>query len=213
MLDNLRSDTRRLRLTKARGFPWYVIESLLFENGYQAVVLYRIASWFKHRGVPFLGPFFARLSLFLTGADIAPGARIGPGLLICHGVGLVIGNRVRIGADAILLQQVTIGAPSVKRIAQMPEIGDRIFVAAGARLIGGIRIGDDVFIGANCVVTTDIPGGSKVTSTATLSIDTLDSNQQGSSNGRARPPESESERAADLPEVPAGTETTLGRNA
>ena len=170
MFDNLRRDAARLRLTKSKGFPWYVLESLLFENGFQAVVLHRIAHWFKRRGIPFFGPFFARLSLFLTGVDIAPGAEIGPGLIIAHGVGLVIGDQVRIGSDAILLHQATIGAPSVGRIDQMPVLGDNVLVAAGAGLIGAIRIGNDVFIGANAVVTGDVPDGAKVTCGAEIEI-------------------------------------------
>ena len=56
MWDNLRADTRRLREIKSKPAPWYVLESLLFENGYQAVVLHRLAHWFKSRGVPVLGP-------------------------------------------------------------------------------------------------------------------------------------------------------------
>ena len=55
-MGNLGQDTRRLREIKTRGFPWYVIESLLFENGYQAVVLHRMAHWFKHHRIPFFGP-------------------------------------------------------------------------------------------------------------------------------------------------------------
>ncbi|MDX1501483.1 MAG: DapH/DapD/GlmU-related protein [Thermoanaerobaculia bacterium] len=162
MLDNLRADTRRLREFKTKSFPWYVLESLFFENGYQAILLYRIASAFKRWGVPILGPLFARLSLFLTGVDIAPGARIGPGLLVAHGTGLVIGDRVVIGRDAILLHQVTIGASGRDTRDAMPVIGDRVFVGAGARLIGGIRVGDDVFVGTNAVVTRDLPDGAKL---------------------------------------------------
>ena len=86
MLDNLREDTRRLREIKTKPFPWYVIESLLFETGYQAVVLHRIAHWFKTHGIPVLGPLFARLNQFYTGVDIGPGAEIGPGLRIAHAV-------------------------------------------------------------------------------------------------------------------------------
>ena len=85
MLDNLKEDTRRLKMIKSKAFPWYVIESLLFETGYQAVVLYRIAHWFKSRRVPVLGPLFARLGQFLTGVDISPGAVIGPGLRLFFG--------------------------------------------------------------------------------------------------------------------------------
>lgn len=170
MFDNLAADTRRLKMIKAKGFPGYVIESLLFENGYQAVVLHRIAHFFKSRGVPLLGPFFHRLSIFLTGVDIAPAARIGPGLFIGHGVGLVVGNKATIGARAMLLQQVTIGSPAVERRDEMPTLGDDVFVAAGARLIGGITIGDGAIIGANAVVSVDIPAGSKVLSAAGIEI-------------------------------------------
>ena len=170
MLDNLTRDTRRLLEVKKKRFPFYVLESLLFENGYQAVVLHRLAAWFKHRRVPVLGPLFARLSLFLTGVDIAPGAMIGPGLRIAHGTGLVIGNGTRIGRDATLLHQVTLGAPSNRRIEQMPTLGDRVFVGAGAKLIGGITVGDDVFVGANAVVTRDIPSGSKVTTKVGIAV-------------------------------------------
>lgn len=170
MLDNVKADTRRLRSFKYKPFPWYIVESLLFENGYQAVVLHRIAHWFKSRRVPFFGPFFARFSLFLTGVDIAPGAVIGPGFLISHGVGVVIGDKVRIGERAVLLHQVTIGAPSGERRDEMPTIGDNVYVGAGSRLIGKISIGDEVFIGVNAVVTKDIPDGSKVVATGGIEV-------------------------------------------
>ena len=170
MFDNLRQDTRRLRSFKRKSFPWYVIESLLFENGYLAVVLFRLAHWFKRRRIPALGPAFARLSIFITGVDIDPGAQIGPGLLISHGVGLVIGEGAEIGPGAVLLHQVTIGAPSGERRDEMPVIGANVFIGAGSRLIGGITVGDNVFIGVNAVVTRDIPDGSNVTSTSEIRV-------------------------------------------
>ena len=166
MFENLKEDTRRLLEIKSKSYPWYVLESLLFENGYQAVVLHRVAHWFRSRGIPFVGPFVARVSLLLTGVDIAPEAKIGPGFRIAHGVGLVIGNKAVIGARSTLLHQVTIGAPSTRRIAQMPHLGDDVFVAAGARLIGGITIGDRVFVGANTVLTRDVPSDAKVATAA-----------------------------------------------
>lgn len=174
MLKNLKRDTQRLREIKKKPFPFYVLESLLFENGYQAVVLYRLASWFKHRGVPVLGPLLARLNLFLTGVDLAPGAVIGPGLRISHGTGIVIGDSVRIGRDAVLLHQVTLGAPSDRRLGQMPKVGDRVFIGAGAKLIGGITVGDDVFIGVDAVVTRNIPDRSKVVSKSGIAVSEMD---------------------------------------
>lgn len=162
MLNNLREDSRRLREIKTKGFPWYVIESLLFENGFQAVVLYRLAHWFKRRGIPFFGPLVARINLFLTGVDIGPGAEIGPGLRISHGTGLVIGGYAKIGAGALLLHGVTIGSPHPGRVEKMPRIGDNVFIGAGAKVIGDIAVGDDVFIGVNAIVARDIPSGSRV---------------------------------------------------
>ncbi len=162
MLDNLREDTRRLKLNKTKPFPWYVIESLLFDNGYQAVVLHRMAHWFKSRCIPVFGPMIARFNLFLTGVEIGPGAVIGPGLLISHGTGIVIGGYARIGRNAILLHQVTIGSPDPSRIEKMPVIGDDVFIGAGAKVIGPITVGDNVFIGVNAIVARDVPGGSRV---------------------------------------------------
>jgi serine O-acetyltransferase len=173
MLDNLREDTRRLKVIKPRSFPWYVLESLLFENGYQAVVLYRIASWFRHRRVPLLGPLVGRLSLFLTSVDISPAAVIGPGLYISHGTGIVIGGKVRMGAQATLLHGVTIGAPTTRRIDQMPVLGDEVFVGAGSRIIGAVTVGDGCFIGLDTVVTEDVPPHTKVTAVQDVRYETL----------------------------------------
>lgn len=162
MFRNLAADTRRLRSIKSKGFPWYVVESLLFETGYQAVLLHRLASFWKRHHVPVLGPATARLNHFLTGVDIAPGAEIGPGLMISHGTGIVVGNATRIGANALLMHGATLGAPTTARIGEMPTVGDNAVIGASAKLIGGITVGDDVLIAVNSVVTRDVPSGSKV---------------------------------------------------
>ena len=181
MFDNLRHDTRRLREIKTKPFPWYVLESLAFENGYQAVVLHRMAHVFKRRGIPFFGPFLHRLSLFLTGVDIAPGAEIGPGLRISHGHGIVIGNGVRLGARCLLMQGVTLGAPTQARIDEMPAVGDDVLIGAGACLIGKIHVGDNVLIGVNVVVTQDVPDNCKVLPPAEARIVPRGRREEGSS--------------------------------
>ncbi|HEV8631348.1 MAG TPA: serine O-acetyltransferase [Thermoanaerobaculia bacterium] len=162
MFDTLRADARRLRLIKSKPFPWYVLESLLFETGYQAVLLHRLAHWCKRHRLPVLGPAIARCNQFLTGVEIGPGAQIGTGLMIVHGTGLVIGGWARIGRNAILLQGVTIGSPSPGHREAMPVIGDDVFIGAGAKVIGPISIGDGCFIGVNAVVAQDVPAGSRV---------------------------------------------------
>ncbi len=174
MFPNLRQDVARLKESKSKLFPWYVLESLLFENGFQAVVMHRTAHWFKRRRIPFFGPFFARLSLFLTGVDIAPAAEIGPGLRISHGTGIVIGHRVRIGAGATLLHNVTLGGTSARRPDEMPRIGDHVFIGAGASVLGAVEIGDHVFVGTGALVMEDVPSRSKVVSTAGVEIVTSD---------------------------------------
>jgi len=170
MFDNLKADTRRLREIKTKGAPWYVIESLLFETGYQAVVLHRIAHWFKSKGIPFFGPLVARWNQFLTGVDIAPAARFGPGLRIAHGTGIVVGNGVVIGRDCLLMQNVTLGAPTVARIEDMPTIGDRVVLGAGCAVIGRVTIGDDCFVAAHALVTVDVPAHHKVLPRANVEL-------------------------------------------
>ena len=162
MPSNLAADTRRLRETKTKPFPWYVLESLAFDTGYQAVVLHRMAHWFKRRRIPVLGPAIARWNQFVTGVDIAPAAVIGPGLRISHGTGIVVGNAVTIGSDCLLMQNVTLGAPTTARIGEMPTIGDRVVLAAGCAVIGAVTVGDDSFVGALALVTESVPAGSKV---------------------------------------------------
>ncbi len=168
----IKADTQRLKEIKSKGAPWYVIESLLFENGYQAVLLHRLAHWFKSRRIPFMGPFFARMNLFLTGCDIAPAAEIGPGFRITHGQGIVIGAWTKIGANCHLLQGVTLGAPSGRRITEMPTLGDGVYMAAYSAAIGAISIGSDSFIGIRALVTEDVPERSKVIVTQQLTVET-----------------------------------------
>jgi len=120
--------------------------------------------------VPVLGPLFSRLSHHLTGVDIAPAARIGPGLRIAHGTGLVIGNGVEIGSDWLLMHGVTLGAPTLSRIGDMPKLGDRVTLGAQASVIGPVAIGDDVFVGAHALVTRDVPANSKVLARVELDI-------------------------------------------
>jgi serine O-acetyltransferase len=170
MFEILRADARRLRETKSKSFPWYVVESLAFDAGYQAVLLHRCAHWFKRRRIPLFGPALARTNQFLTGADIAPAAELGPGLRIAHPAGIVIGHRVVVGRDCLVMQNVTLGAPTTARIDEMPAIGDRVTLGAGCAVVGPVRVGDDAFVGALALVTRDVPPGSKVIAAAGIEI-------------------------------------------
>lgn len=161
LVATLRRDLERLRATKPNPKPWFVVEALLFDNGFQAVVLHRLAHAAKRRGLPVLGPFLGRLGLLLTGAEIAPGASFGPGLLISHGHGIVVGQWTVVGRDAHLHHGVTLGAKDVGRIDAMPRLGDGVVVGAGAKIIGGVTLGDGALVGPNAFVVHDVPAGGK----------------------------------------------------
>ena len=171
MLADLRRDAARLHLSyPGKSTARAVVEALLFNNGFQAVVLYRLARWLKVRRIPLLPPAVARFNLFLTGVDLHPAAEIGPGLLVAHGHGLVVGGGARIGADALLLHGVTVGSRSPGRVTQMPRIGDRVFLGAGAKVVGGVTLGDDVAVGPNAVILEDVPAGSRVLSAGGIQV-------------------------------------------
>jgi serine O-acetyltransferase len=114
---------------------------------------------------------FARWGLYATGVDISPQADIGPGLLVVHGVGTVIGGLAKVGSDATILHQVTLGSPRPDRREAMPSIGDRVFLAAGAKVIGPVSVGDDVFIGVDALVVRDVPSRSKVVAVSDVRVE------------------------------------------
>jgi serine O-acetyltransferase len=103
----------------------------------------------------------ARTSLALTGADIEFGARIGPGFLITHSTGIVIGRGTVIGENATVFQGVTCGVRTWAAGAggRSPRIGDRVVLFAKASVLGGVRVGDRAVIGAHALVTSDVPAG------------------------------------------------------
>ena len=170
MLNEIRADIERLREVPGRPWPWFFIEAMAFDSGFQAVLFYRVARACRERGIPFLGPFLARLGLFLTGADISPAAEIGGGLRLAHSVGLVVGGGVRLGRGAKLLHGVTIGARRQNELGRMPVAGDNLFMGAGASLLGPITVGVNCFIGAHTLVTQDLPDNTRVVSAAAIQL-------------------------------------------
>ena len=165
MLDSLRADAHALALAKDRPVLQVTLEALVVDSGFQAVVLYRLASVLRALGVPILGHVVTRLGQLLTGAEISPNARIGGGLRVSHGSGLVVGGGVRIGARAHLHHGVTLGARNPTRLERMPVLGDDVFVAAGATVLGAVTIGDGAVIGAHALVLCDVPASALALST------------------------------------------------
>lgn len=125
-----------------------------------ATFLYR-ASARAGAFVPLLGFALKQLNHVITGADIAWSSRIGPGLVLWHPTGVVIGSGVVVGRDARLQQGVTLGAARTRtRQDGNPVLGDEVCVGAGARVLGPVQIGDRARIGANAVVLKDVPAGA-----------------------------------------------------
>ena len=138
------------------------IEVVLAYPGFHARQLHRLAHTLHNAGVPLLPRLVSHLTRFLTGIEIHPGARIGEGLFIDHGMGVVIGETAVIGDGCSLTQGVTLGGTSTKRERRHPTLKDHVQVGAGAVLIGAITVGDHARIGAGSVVVTNVPPYSTV---------------------------------------------------
>jgi serine O-acetyltransferase len=138
------------------------VEVLLAYPGFQARQCHRLAHTLYLRGVPILPRLVSHFSRMVTGIEIHPGASIGAGLFIDHGMGLVIGETAEIGDDCHLYQGVTLGGTSTKRTKRHPTLGNRVTVGANASVIGAVSIGDNVRIGAGSVVVTNVPANATV---------------------------------------------------
>jgi len=138
------------------------LEILLAYPGFHARQFHRLAHSLQRRGVPVIPRLISHLSRFLTGIEIHPGAKIGEGLFIDHGMGVVIGETSEIGDDVTLYQGVTLGGTSTQKTKRHPTLGNNVVVGAGAKLIGAITIGDNVKIGAGSVVVTPVPSNATV---------------------------------------------------
>jgi serine O-acetyltransferase len=138
------------------------VEVALFYPGVHAMWAHRIAHGLWNRKLRLAGRGVSHLSRFITGIDIHPGARIGPGVFIDHGMGVVIGETAQVGADVTLYHGVTLGGTSLEPGKRHPTVGDRVTVGAGAKILGAITIGEDSRVGANAVVVTPVPANAVV---------------------------------------------------
>jgi serine O-acetyltransferase len=137
-------------------------EILLLYPGLHAVWIQRISHWLWIRNFKLIARWISQLARGLTGIEIHPGATIGPGLFIDHGMGVVIGETAEVGSDVTLYHGVTLGGTSMSRGKRHPTIGDRVTIGAGAKVLGNIIIGSDSRIGANAVVVRSVPENSVV---------------------------------------------------
>lgn len=138
------------------------LEVLLTYAGLHAIIFYRIANKLLKMHVPFLPRLISQLGRWLTGIEIHPGATIGKGLFIDHGMGVVIGETSIIADNVTLFQGVTLGGTGKERGKRHPTLGNNVVAGTGAKILGNITIGDNVQIGANAVVIRDVPANSTV---------------------------------------------------
>jgi serine O-acetyltransferase len=138
------------------------LEVLLCYPGVHALAFHRVAHAIWRRGWPVPARFLSHVARFLTGIEIHPAAKLGPGLFIDHGMGVVIGETSEVGENVTLLQGVTLGGTSLKREKRHPTLGNNVVVGAGAKIIGAFKIGDGSRIGAGSVVVREVPPNSVV---------------------------------------------------
>lgn len=138
------------------------LEILFCYPGFHAVRFHRIAHWLWKRRMRFLGRLVSHISRFLTGIEIHPGAKIGSGLFIDHGMGVVIGETSEVGENVTLYHGVTLGGTSWKKEKRHPTVGSNVIVGAGAAVLGPIIVGDNARIGSGSVVVEDVPPNTTV---------------------------------------------------
>jgi serine O-acetyltransferase len=163
MFDLFKQDVQRWIVPQKVSDPELVtlsttLKLLLHHMPLRAMFWFRVGSWCSKKNIPFLRGFIQRLIYSFYGLEISPGADIGGGLYIAHPIGTVISVK-RMGSNCSIIAAVTIG---MRNEWAFPDIGDNVFIGAGARVLGNIRVGDNAVIGANAVVIKNVPDNATV---------------------------------------------------
>ncbi|OGW73157.1 MAG: serine O-acetyltransferase, partial [Nitrospirae bacterium RIFOXYB2_FULL_43_5] len=136
------------------------LEVIFAYPGFHAIFLHRINHLLWNLGFPVIPRLLSHIGRFLTGIEIHPAAKIGSGLFIDHGMGVVIGETTEIGKNVLLYQGVTLGGTGKEKGKRHPTLGNNVTVGAGAKILGAIKIGDNSVIGANAVILKNVPDNS-----------------------------------------------------
>lgn len=136
------------------------IEVFLLYPTIHALIAYRISHYLYINKLFFLARLISQISRFFTGIEIHPGAKIGRGLVIDHGMGVVIGETAEIGDNVLLYHGVTLGGIGKDKGKRHPTVGNNVVIGAGAKVLGPIYIGSNSKIGANSVVLNNVPEGA-----------------------------------------------------
>ena len=139
-----------------------LLEILLCYPGFQALTLHRISHRLWRSGLPLLPRLLSQITRTLTGIEIHPGAQIGHGVFIDHGMGVVIGETTEIGNRCLLYQGVTLGGTGKEHGKRHPTLAENVVVGAGAKVLGAIHVGANTRIGAGSVVVRDVEADSTV---------------------------------------------------
>lgn len=139
-----------------------IIEVLFAYAGLHAIIVHRFSHYLYKLGLRTIPRLISQLVRFFTGIEIHPGAKIGKGFFIDHGMGIVIGETTEIGDNVTLYQGVTLGGTGKEKGKRHPTIGNNVMIGAGAKVLGSIKIGNDSQIGAGSVVLKDVPDNCTV---------------------------------------------------
>jgi len=137
-----------------------LLEIVILYQGLHALLCYRVARVFFRLKLYLAARLVSQFGRQWTGIEIHPGAVIGRGLFIDHGMGVVIGETAVVGNNVLLYQGVTLGGTGIRKGKRHPTVGDNVVIGAGAKVLGDIKIGDNSYIGANAVVIKDVPPNS-----------------------------------------------------
>ena len=153
----IRSYKEEIRSIKERDPAATSTLEILTYSGLHAVAMYRVAHWFYLKNFKFIARLISQTARFLTGIEIHPGAKIGKGLLIDHGAGVVIGETAEIGDNCLLYQGCTLGGTGKDQGKRHPTLGNNVMVGCGAKVLGPFKVGDNSKIAANAVVLEPVP--------------------------------------------------------
>lgn len=158
MFENLKHDLNRVLENDPAART--KLEVFLLYPSIHALIAYRISHFFYKKKFFFIARLISQVSRFFTGIEIHPGATIGKGLFIDHGMGVVIGETTEVGDDVTLYHGVTLGGTGKDKGKRHPTLGNNVIVGAGAKILGPILIGNNAKVGANAVVVKNVPDGA-----------------------------------------------------
>jgi serine O-acetyltransferase len=138
------------------------IDVVLSYPGFHAITAYRVNHWLWRARLPYVARWFSHIARFLTGIEIHPGATIGQGVFIDHGMGVVVGETAEIGDGCTIYQGVTLGGTSLARTKRHPTLGRNVTIGANACVLGAITVGDGARVGSGSVVVRDVPSNATV---------------------------------------------------